>query len=62
MWQLPVTMFSPTLRAPSDAALSRTGLRIGLGFLGRMASNAFEEFWPEVRHGVFKRRDEPPSY
>lgn len=48
---------SDTWRAPSDATLGRAGLRTGLGFLGRMAGNAFQEFWPDVRRRIFKRRD-----
>lgn len=52
---------SDTWRAPSDATLGRAGLRTGLGFLGRMAGNAFEEFWPDVRLRIFKRRNDLPD-
>ena len=36
-------------RVPSETDWSSTGSRIALGFLGRMGSNAFNEFWPDVR-------------
>jgi hypothetical protein len=39
---------SNTWRAQSEANLAHAGMRIGLGFLGRMCGNAFEEFWPSV--------------
>jgi hypothetical protein len=35
-------------RADSEATLGRAGVRILLGFLGRMSGNAFQEFWPSV--------------
>lgn len=40
---------SNTWREPSEATNNRAALRTGLGFLGRMAGNAFEEFWPDVK-------------
>lgn len=46
---------SNTWREPSEATPSRAVFRTGLGFLGRMASNAFEEFWPDVRDRFFSR-------
>ncbi len=53
---------SNTWRAQSEASLGHAGMRIGLGFLGRMSGNAFEEFWPSViqrfRHN--KSSDAPP--
>lgn len=54
-------LLSDSWRAPSDATLGRAALRTGLGFLGRMAGNAFEEFWPDVRRRIFKRRDHLPE-
>jgi len=36
-------------RADSDVTFDRTAIRIGFGFLGRMTSNAFFEFWPDVK-------------
>ena len=42
-------------RADSDVTLDHTAIRIGLGFLGRMSSNAFYEFWPDVKDRLLKR-------
>jgi hypothetical protein len=50
---------SNTWRADSEATVSRASIRIGLGFLGRMGGNAFEEFWPDVRQRFLSR--ESPS-
>jgi hypothetical protein len=36
-------------RADSEATVGNASLRTVLGFLGRMSSNAFQEFWPDVR-------------
>ncbi|SRR5579864_400 len=52
---------SDTWRAPSDATLGSAGLRTGLGFLGRMARNTFEEFWPDIQHRLLKKHSEPPA-
>jgi len=53
---IPASNFlSNTWRADSEATASRATVRIGLGFLGRMAGNAFAEFWPDVRQKVFHR-------
>ena len=41
-------------RADSEATVDRAAIRIGLGFLGRMASNAFLEFWPDVKDRISK--------
>jgi len=40
---------SNTWRPDSEATYSRAAFRTGMGVLGRMASNAFQEFWPDVR-------------
>ena len=40
---------SNTWRAESEATPGNASLRTLLGFLGRMSSNAFQEFWPDVR-------------
>jgi hypothetical protein len=52
---------SNTWRADSEATVSRASLRIGLGFLGRMGGNAFEEFWPDVRQRFFSKKPPGPS-
>jgi hypothetical protein len=46
---------SNSWRADSEANDGRAVTRIGLGFLGRMCANAFEEFWPDVRDRLFHR-------
>lgn len=46
---------SNTWRADSEATVGRASLRIGLGFLGRMGGNAFEEFWPDARQRFFSK-------
>ena len=38
-----------TWRDPSEANASSALIRTGLGFLGRLSGNAFEEFWPRRR-------------
>jgi len=47
---------SNTWRADSEATASNAYLRILLGFAGRMGVNAFEEFWPDARKYVFRKR------
>lgn len=41
-------------RPDSDATAGHATIRVGLGFLGRLSSNAFYEFWPDVKARVFK--------
>jgi len=48
---------SNTWRADSEATLSRATVRVGLGFLGRIAANAWDEFWPDVEQRAFRRSD-----
>jgi len=40
-------------RESSEATNSAASLRIGLGFLGRMAGNMFSEFWPDAKQKLF---------
>ena len=49
------SFLSNTWRAPSEAGTQHALTRIGLGFVGRMASNAVGEFWPSVR-GAMRRK------
>lgn len=42
-------------RAPSENDTQHAVIRIGEGFLGRMASNAFNEFWPDVKQRLHKK-------
>lgn len=44
---------SNTWRPDSEANTRGAVARIGLGFLGRLSSNAIVEFWPDVRQHVF---------
>jgi hypothetical protein len=44
---------SNTWRPNSEATTGQAVERIGLGFLGRMSSNAILEFWPDIRQRVF---------
>jgi hypothetical protein len=44
-------------RADSEANTHDAILRTGEGFAGRMAANAFAEFWPDVNRRLFHRRD-----
>jgi hypothetical protein len=37
-------------RPDSEATAGNAAFRTLLGFVGRMSSNAFQEFWPDVRH------------
>jgi hypothetical protein len=45
---------SNTWRPNSEDTTGHTIGRIGLGFLGRMSSNALLEFWPDIRSRVFR--------
>jgi hypothetical protein len=42
-------------RPESEATASNASIRIVLGFVGRMSSNAFQEFWPDVRHRLSRQ-------
>jgi hypothetical protein len=42
-------------RPDSDDTLGRASVRTGLRFLGRMGSNTFQEFWPDVRQKLARR-------
>ncbi len=46
---------SNTWRAQSEAANHDAALRSLEGIAGRVASNAFDEFWPDVKRHVFHR-------
>ena len=46
---------SNTWRADSEADAGHPALRCLYGVLGKMGSNAFIEFWPDVRKLVFKK-------
>jgi len=47
---------SNTWRAGSVSSVNDACVRTILGFLGRMGSNAFAEFWPDARKHIFHRK------
>ena len=47
------SFLSNTWRVKDEADTSHALERIGEGFSGRLASNAWEEFWPNVSSRVF---------
>ena len=47
---------SNSWRVSSEANTHDAFLRTGEGFAGRMAANAFEEFWPDMKRRVFHKR------
>jgi hypothetical protein len=47
---------SNTWRADSEADNPHAAVRTLEGFAGRMASNAFKEFWPDVKRRLFHRK------
>ena len=42
-------------RAPGDDSAGNAAVRTGLGFFGRLGSNTFDEFWPDVQQKLFHR-------
>jgi hypothetical protein len=46
---------SNTWRPESDSTSEAALVRVGLGFASKLASNAFQEFMPELKHYVFRR-------
>jgi hypothetical protein len=46
---------SSTWRPASEDSLGNVGARIGLGVLGRVGTNAFAEFWPDIK-SIFRRK------
>jgi hypothetical protein len=47
------TFITNAWREPSDTTLSTSFGRIGFALLGRMGSNAFDEFWPDTKRRLF---------
>jgi hypothetical protein len=48
---------SNTWRADSEANTHDAIIRTGEGFAGRMAANAFEEFWPSIKGKLFHKTE-----
>ena len=46
-------------RAPGDDTAGNAAVRIGLGFFGRLGSNTFDEFWPDVNKSCSIARSRP---
>jgi hypothetical protein len=40
-------------RGPGDDNVDRAMVRTGLGFLGKMGNNTWDEFWPDLRQKLF---------
>jgi hypothetical protein len=51
-----------TWRPESERSIGSVGARIGLGVLGRMGTNAFIEFWPDVRRRIFREKHASPDF
>ena len=49
------SFISNAWREPGDTDAEHSLGRIGLGLLGRMGSNAFDEFWPDAKRKLFHR-------
>ena len=50
---------SNTWRPDSEATVGRASLRVLIGFLGRMGSNVFAEFWPDVTQRLSRKKSSP---
>jgi hypothetical protein len=46
---------SNTWRVPSESTTTKALERTGYAFLGKIASNTWAEFWPDVHKAVFKK-------
>ncbi len=49
------SFISNAWREPSDTDAQHSLGRIGFDLLGRMGSNAFDEFWPDAKRKLFRR-------
>ena len=49
------TFITNAWREPSDTGTEHSLQRIGFSLLGRMGSNAFDEFWPDTKRKLFHR-------
>lgn len=53
------SFISNAWREPGDTDADHSLGRIGFAILGRMGSNAFDEFWPDVKRKLFHRGSRP---
>jgi len=51
-----------TWRPESERSMGNVGARIGLGVVGRMGTDAFTEFWPDVRRLILRRKPPQASF
>jgi hypothetical protein len=49
------SFISNAWREPGDTNAEHSFVRIGFALLGRMGSNAFDEFWPDTKRKLFHR-------
>jgi hypothetical protein len=49
------SFLSNTWRVHSEANTQDALLRVSEGFAGRLAANAFAEFWPDINRHVFRK-------
>ncbi len=47
---------SNTWRVESDSQAGDAARRTLWGFLGQMGGNAFQEFWPDIKHALFHKK------
>jgi len=45
-----------TWRPESERSVGNVGARIGMGVLGQTATDAFTEFWPDLRRIIVRRK------
>jgi hypothetical protein len=46
---------SNSWREPSDTSTEHVFIRVGFAYMDRIAGNAFNEFWPDVKQKLFRR-------
>jgi hypothetical protein len=56
------TVIASAWRPGSERSAGDVGARIGLGVLGRMGTNAFTEFWPDVRQLIHRKKPAQASF
>jgi hypothetical protein len=49
------SFISNAWREPGDTNVEHSFVRVGFALLGRMASNAFDEFWPDAKRKLLHR-------
>jgi hypothetical protein len=49
------SFISNAWREPGDTNMEHSFVRVGFDLIGRMGSNAFDEFWPDAKRKLFHR-------